>query len=94
MSAFALFGHRPQFFTRALGEVLNPLNEPKAGFENFIFEAAKTHISDEQARMESQYQGLRLLERAIIWRLLEQGGKFRPYDAEALKFYTEKTAAK
>jgi hypothetical protein len=94
MSAFALFGHRPQFFTRALGEVLNPLNEPKAGFENFIFEAAKTHISDEQARMESQYQGLRLLERTIIWRLLEQGGKFRPYDAEALKFYTEKTSAK
>jgi hypothetical protein len=93
MSSFKLFGNRPQFFTKALGEVLNPLNNPQAGFETLVCDLAKMHINDEQMRMASQYCGLRPLERAIIWRLLEQGGKFRPYDAEALQFYTTKTSS-
>ncbi|MEW6037898.1 MAG: hypothetical protein AB1648_06590 [Pseudomonadota bacterium] len=37
--------------------------------------------------MESEYLGLKPLERAVLWRMLEQGPRFRPYDAEALKFY-------
>jgi hypothetical protein len=94
MSAFTLFGNRPQFFTKALGEILNPLNEPKQGFEQLVYEAAENHVREEQSRMASQYAGLRPLERAIIWRLLEQGGKFRPYDAEALQFYSAKVAPK
>jgi hypothetical protein len=27
----------------------------------------------------------------VLWRLLEQGSGFRPYDAQALRFYREKT---
>ena len=27
----------------------------------------------------------------LLWRLLEQGQRFRPYDAEALRFYADKT---
>ena len=41
--------------------------------------------------MESEYLGLKPLEQAVLWRLLEQGQRFRPYDAEALRFYREKT---
>ena len=44
--------------------------------------------------MESDYLGLRPLERAVLWRLLEQGQRFRPYDAEALRFYADKTGEK
>ncbi len=94
MAAFTLFGNRPQFFTKTLGEVLNPLNNPQPGFEKRVYEAAENHIREEQSRMASQYAGLRPLEQAIIWRLLEQGGKFRPYDAESLQFYSAKIAAK
>lgn len=42
--------------------------------------------------MESDYLGLRPLEQAVLWRMLEQGPRFRPYDAEALKLYCEQTA--
>lgn len=35
--------------------------------------------------------GLRPVERAVLWRLLEQGPRFRPYDAEALRCYVEKS---
>ena len=40
--------------------------------------------------MESEFLSLRRIEQAVLWRLLEQGSRFRPYDAEALKFYREK----
>ena len=43
--------------------------------------------------MESEYLGLRPLEQAVVWRLLEQGTRFRPYDAGALRFYRERIAA-
>ena len=39
--------------------------------------------------MEAEFLALRPLERAVLWRLLEQGPRFRPYDAEALRFYRE-----
>jgi hypothetical protein len=32
------------------------------------------------------------LEQAVLWRLLEMGQRFRPYDAEALRFYREKAS--
>ena len=30
-------------------------------------------------------------EQAVLWRMLEQGQRYRPYDAEALRFYRDKT---
>ncbi|MGB0129734.1 MAG: hypothetical protein WBP72_18980, partial [Rhodocyclaceae bacterium] len=33
--------------------------------------------------------GLKPLEQAVLWRILELGPRFRPYDAEALAFYRE-----
>ena len=41
--------------------------------------------------MESEYLALKALEQAVLWRLLEQGPRFRPYDGEALRSYREKT---
>ena len=37
--------------------------------------------------MESDYLALKPVEQAVLWRVLEQGPKFRPYDGEALRFY-------
>jgi len=34
--------------------------------------------------------GLKPTEQAVLWRMLEQGPRYRPYDAEALKFYGDK----
>jgi hypothetical protein len=44
--------------------------------------------------MESEYLALRPIEQAVLWRMLEQGPQFRPYDAEALRFYSEQTGEK
>ncbi len=42
---------------------------------------------------ESEFLALRPIEQVVLWRLLEQGSRFRPYDAEVLKFYREKLNA-
>ena len=44
--------------------------------------------------MASDYIGLPPAEQVVLWRLLEQGQKFRPYDAAALAFYEEKLGKK
>jgi hypothetical protein len=40
--------------------------------------------------MESDYLGLKATEQVLLWRMLDQGPRFRPYDAEALRFYRDK----
>ena len=44
--------------------------------------------------MESDYLGLKPLERAVLWRMLDQRALFRPYDAEALRFYAQVVGSK
>ena len=39
-----------------------------------------------EAQMESDYTALNPLEQAVLWRMLELGTRFRPYDADALQF--------
>ncbi|HEY8907950.1 MAG TPA: ATP-binding protein, partial [Rhodoferax sp.] len=34
------------------------------------------------------------IEQAVLWRMLELGTRFRPYDADALQFYNDKTGDK
>ncbi|MTW19671.1 ATP-binding protein [Allochromatium palmeri] len=92
--AFQAFGCRPQFFMEALGQALSPLSGLTIRFEQAVLEAAAQRRADDEAQMESEYLGLKPLERAILWRLLEQGPRFRPYDVEALRFYREKTGVK
>lgn len=90
-TAFEGFGNRPQFFMEALGQVLSPLSGITGRFELAMQEAARQRQCDDESQMESDYLGLKPLEQAVIWRMLEQGPRFRPYDAEALKFYREQT---
>ncbi len=92
-SAFERFGHRPQFFMEALGQALSPLSGIDTRFEAAVLEAARLRQLDDEAQMESEYLALKPLERAVLWRLLEQGPRFRPYDGEALRFYKDKTGA-
>lgn len=90
LQAFRGFGARPQFFSAALADALNPLTSSEARFEDQLLEAASRRKRDDEAQMESEFLALRPIEQAVLWRLLEQGSRFRPYDAEALKFYREK----
>jgi hypothetical protein len=55
--------------------------------------AAQRRRLDDEAQMASEYLALKPVERAVLWRLLEQGNRFRPYDAEALRFYRSKVGA-
>ncbi|MDP2253467.1 MAG: hypothetical protein Q8J60_04720, partial [Thiobacillus sp.] len=91
--AFQRFGSRPQFFMEALGQALSPLAALSTRFEPGVVQAARQRLTDDEAQMASDYLGLKPLEQAVLWRLLEQGQRFRPYDAEALRFYSEKTGA-
>jgi hypothetical protein len=87
MRAFQIFGERPQFFMESLGQVLNPLADQRERFEDrLLFAAAQRQAADE-AQMESDYLSLSPTARAVLWRMLEKGERFRPYDAEALAFY-------
>ena len=88
--AFTAFGHRPQFFMNALGAVLSPLSGVTGRFEPALLQAAAAQQQQDEAQMESDYLGLKPSEQAVLWRMLEQGPRFRPYDAEALRFYRDK----
>lgn len=88
--AFAAFGHRPQFFMAALGAVLSPLAGLRGRFEPALLQAAQQRQAQDEAQMASDYLGLKPSEQVVLWRMLEQGQRFRPYDAEALRFYRDK----
>lgn len=92
--AFEGFGHRPQFFMEALGQALSPLDSFDGRFESAVLAAAAQRQTADEAQMESDFLGLRPIEQAVLWRMLEQGPLFRPYDAEALRFYHEKAGQK
>lgn len=94
LRAFEIFGSRPQFFMEALGQILSPLSGESGRPEARLLAAAKAREDQDRAQMASDYQGLRPIERAVLWRLLEQGAQFRPYDGAALKFYAKATGEK
>jgi hypothetical protein len=92
--AFVLYGQRPQFFMEALGQVLSPLATHTGRFEDALLVQAVQQQQNDEAQMESDYTALKPLEQAVLWRMLELGTRFRPYDADALQFYNEKTGDK
>lgn len=95
MAAFKAFGNRPQFFIAAIGQALSPLTAPEGvRFEDALLQAGKDKVASEEEQMASDYIGLPAAEQVVLWRLLEQGQKFRPYDAAALAFYEEKLGKK
>lgn len=88
--AFSVFGNRPQFFMAALGQALSPLAANAGRFEPALLNAAVEQQAQDEAQMESDYLGLKPSEQAVLWRMLAQGPLYRPYDAEALRFYRDK----
>lgn len=90
-NAFQSFGRRPQFFMAALGHALSPVSGVTERFEIAMLAAAEQRQRDDEQQMASDFLGLKPLERAVLWRMLEQGPRFRPYHAEALRFYKDKT---
>ncbi len=93
LQAFAGFGHRPQFFMESLGQAISPLaGLEDVRFEQAVMEAAHERQRTDEAQMESDYLALRPVEQAVLWRLLEQGPRFRPYDGEALQFYRKRAS--
>lgn len=95
LQAFERFGHRPQFFMEALGQALSPLSGLQGvRFEQAVLQASKERLQADEAQMESEYLALRSLEQAVLWRLLEQGPRFRPYDGEALRFYRQRVTGR
>lgn len=92
--AFLLFGQRPQFFMEALGQVLSPLATHAGRFEDAMLAKALQKQQADESQMESDFTALRPLEQAVLWRMLELGTRFRPYDAEALQFYNDTTGDK
>ncbi len=90
-TAFETFGSRPQFLMDALGRALSPLSALGGmRFEHALLELARERQRADEAQMESDYLALRPLEQAMLWRMLELGARFRPYDADALRFYSER----
>jgi hypothetical protein len=87
--AFQAFGARPQFFLDALGHVLSPFESGLRRPEPEVLIRARDHERDEHSQMESDYLGLRPIEQAVLWRMLEQGSRFRPYDRESNQFYAK-----
>jgi hypothetical protein len=87
---FVAFGHRPQFFMAAMGAVLSPLSGRTGRFEAALLQAAQAQQLQDEAQMESDYLGLKPTEQVMLWRMLDQGPRFRPYDAEALRFYRDR----
>mgnify|MGYP003585473569 FL=1 len=92
VQSFQILGNRPQFFIDALGQALSPFGFSQApGFELAVQELAQQRLEQDRQQMESDFLALRPVEQAVIWRMLELGARFRPYDAEALRFYSDKT---
>ena len=85
--AFSHFGHRPKRFERATSDALNPLAEADGRFEGRVLEFAAAHREREREEQRALWHGLRPLERALVWRMLDTRERFRPFDGDALAFY-------
>ncbi len=91
--AFQGLGSRPQFFMEVLGNALSPLSGLSIRFEPAVQMAARQRLADDEAQMELAYLGLKPLDQAVLWRLLEQGQRFVPTMAMHCGFYQEKSGA-
>lgn len=89
--SFALFGYRPQFLASAIAHGFNPFEFKDIRIEDAVLSISKEQISAEKSQMEADFLGLKDIEQLVVWRILEAGDKFRPYDSDALKFYAQKS---
>ncbi|WP_280550435.1 ATP-binding protein [Halomonas sp. 11-S5] len=91
LQAFTAYGFRPQLFMEALGQAMSPLATDGDRFEQRLLSLAQAQQRDVEQDMASDYLGLDPLQQAVLWRMLEMGEGFRPYNAESLAFYRQIT---
>ncbi len=91
--AFDEFGNRPQFFLNAIKDAIRELgaNAGEADWTERVSDrvlaiAARQKQTDRDA-FAATYLQLDPLEQAVLWRLLDRGAQFKPYDAQAMTFY-------
>ena len=70
-----------------MANALSPLSSAEGRFEDQLLDAGEQRQIEDEAQMESEFLALRPIEQVVLWRLLELQSRFRPYDAEALRFY-------
>lgn len=87
LQAFTAYGYRPQLFMEALGQAMSPLAADENRFEQRLVSLAQARQRDVEQDMASDYLGLDPVQQAVLWRMLEMGEGFRPYNAESLAFY-------
>lgn len=85
--AFQIVGRRPQFLQEVVDAVVKrPATNAAQAQEDILHGAREFQRNEAQERLQL-YLGLRPLEQFVLWRMLEQGASFRPYDADAKDFY-------
>jgi hypothetical protein len=86
--AFKAVGLRPQFLNQVLERVLQgPKTDHVQAQSDILAEALKVEQAETKERRQL-YLGLKPLEQYVLWRMLEQGSAFRPYDADSKAFYS------
>lgn len=87
MAAFRLLNFRPQLFIKSIGEVLAALATQSGRPEANLYRLCEQHVEREHQQVQADFLALNTLEHAVLWRLLQLGERFRPYDTDALEFY-------
>ncbi len=85
--AFQTVGRRPQFLQEVLNEVLQRPATHAGQAQADILQGAREFQRNEARQRLHLYLGLKPLEQFVLWRMLEQGAAFRPYDSDAKDFY-------
>lgn len=94
LNAFKLSGERPQFFKATIREAQNNqgiTQAPTHKLEQRVVETAERLRQHDRDGMASVYKALSPLEKAILWRMLDQASDFKAFDAKALAFYGRQT---
>lgn len=91
--AFDMYGYRPQFLGNGILAALDE-TQGTTTFNEAILRHANNTAAAAAKEMTSIFLGLSELQRTLLWRMFSEGGKFRPFDADALKFYSKHTGEK
>ncbi len=91
--AFLASQKRPQLFEQLLGDVVQASNDA-AAFDALLQARSNEWQAKDRESYDLQFKNLSKEQRVILWRLLELGDSFRPFDAAALAFYTQQLGKK
>lgn len=89
--AFQIVGHRPQYLydavsRYALGEMGRDV--PASSLADLAREERETHWET----YRTQWSGLDAIQQAVLRRVVEEGDRFRPFDAESVAAYSAAVA--